>query len=129
MNDRIIIRDETLRAEAIKRIWQLDLARPQEVVIRPYRKNRSLEQNALLWSWYAVISEETGHTAEEIHEFCKAKFLQPHFVDIAGEVRETRRTTTKLKVDEMSAFMDQVYAWATGELGLMLPIPDEQYAT
>lgn len=120
-----ILRDETIRANLMAAIAKLKLAEPLEVLIRPYRKSRSLEQNSLLWAWYAVIAQETGHDAEEIHEFCKHKFLPPVFVDMGGEVIETRRTTTKLKVGEMAEFMNAVHAWATTELGVILPLPEE----
>lgn len=122
----IIVRDPVTRARAINFIGMLNTDKPWEVKIGPYKTNRSLEQNALYWKWLGIIAKDTGHDADEIHEFCKQKFLEPIFVDINGEVHEARRTTTKLKVDEMSAYMNRVYAWATSELGILLPLPEDQ---
>ena len=127
MSDPIIIRDETLRAEALRRIFALDLSKPMKMTLAPYKKNRSLEQNALYWKWLGIIANDTGHDADEIHEFCKQKFLEPIFVEINGETHEARRTTTKLKVDEMSSYMNRVYAWATSELGILLPLPEDHF--
>ena len=120
-----ILRDRKVLANLMADIASLPSEPLMEVVIRLYKRSRSLEQNALLWKWYSAIAADTGHTAEDIHEVCKAKFLPPIFVDIAGEVHEVRRTTTKLKVDEMSSYMSQVQAWAASELGITLPIPEE----
>jgi hypothetical protein len=123
-----IVRSEQARANLMATVAKLSTADPSEVTVRPYRKSRSLEQNALLWAWYAVVAQETGHTAEEIHEVCKLKFLPPVFVDVAGEVHEVRRTTTKLKVDDMTAYLNAVHAWAVGELGVLLPLPEDRAA-
>jgi hypothetical protein len=123
-----IVRSEQARANLMATVAKLSTADPAEVTVRPYRRSRSLEQNALLWAWYSVVAQETGHTDEEIHEVCKLKFLPPVFVDVAGEVHEVRRTTTKLKVDEMSRYMDNVHAWAITELGVLLPLPDDRSA-
>lgn len=128
MSDFIIIRDERLRAKALERILALDLSKPMKMTLAPYKKNRSLEQNSLYWKWLGIIAKDTGHNADEIHEFCKIKFLPPVFVEINGEVHEARRTTTKLKIDDMSTYMTKVHAWATGELGILLPIPEERHA-
>ena len=125
MPDTIIIRDEKLRAAALQKLLALDLSKPWDMTVKPHKSSRSLDQNALYWSWLGVIAGDTGYTADDIHEVCKQKFLPPHFVDIGGEVTETRRTTTKLKVDEMSAYMGQVEAWAVSELGIILPHPGD----
>lgn len=123
-----IVRSEEVRANLMREVAAMQIVTPQEVTIKPYKKSRSLEQNALYWKWCGIIASDTGHNADEIHEFCKIKFLEPVFVEINGEVHEARRTTTKLKVDEMSAFMNKVHAWATGELGILLPLPEERAA-
>lgn len=124
----IIIRDPATRARAINFIALLNADKAWEVQIAPHKKGRSVQQNSLYWKWLGIISAETGHDADEIHEFCKIKFLPPVFVEINGEVHEARRTTTKLKVDEMSSYMNRVYAWATSELGILLPLPEDREA-
>lgn len=126
MSQNLVIRDPSMQARAIALITRLDLEKPWEMILRPHKRSRSLEQNALYWKWLGIIAKDTGHDSEEIHEFCKQKFLEPIFVEINGEVHEARRTTTKLKVDEMSSYMNRVYAWATSELGILLPLPEDR---
>lgn len=125
MAQPLIIRDEPMRERVIDLIRQLDLAKGWRVSVAPYKRSRSLEQNNLYHKWCGVIAAETGNSHDAIHEFCKAEFLPPVFVEVGGKVREVRQTTTTLKVQEMSAFMDAVYAWASSDLGLILPIPEE----
>lgn len=128
MGQSLIIANADQKVGAINKVADLPADQVWEIRIRRYKPSRSLQQNALYWKWLGIIAQDTGHDADEIHEFCKIKFLPPVFVEINGEVHEARRTTTKLKVDEMSAYMDRVYAWATSELGMVLPIPEERHA-
>lgn len=124
----IILRDDTMRARVLDLIARLDLSKPWEITVKPWRKKRTLSQNALYHKWLgevvAMVAEHTGHDHDDIHDFCKRKFLKPRVVEINGEVHE-RYTTTDLETPEMSAYMDKVYGWATSELGLLLPLPEE----
>lgn len=121
-----IIRDEERRANCIAELQGLPLDKPWRVSIVRYRKKRSLPQLRLLWAWYELVAghieEHTGCDREEIHEFAKAKFLAPKALEINGDWVETR-STKLLNSAEMSAFLDRIYAWATTELGLILPTP------
>lgn len=124
----VIIRDEVLRARVMSAVRSLDLSRPWEVTIAPHRKRRSLSQNSLMWKWHSevvdAVHEYTGTDKDDIHEFFKRKFLTPRIVEIGGEVAE-RYTTTTLNTAEMSEYLDKIYAWVTGTLGIVLPLPEE----
>lgn len=86
---------------------------------RPFK--RSSGQNRYLWGvLYKAIADETGHSAEEVHEFCKARFLPRAFVVIGGVEMETRKSTTELDTAEFSDYVSRVGALA-GELGISLP--------
>lgn len=103
----------------------LDLTKKWRVTIAPYVKNRTTDQNSLLWAWYTEISEHTGHTPEEIHEYCKVSFLTPRPIIIEG--KNTKHalkyyTTTKLTTTEMTDYMDRIRAWAQTELGMTLSV-------
>ena len=66
-----------IRWKCISKIESLDLEgdTPYEVVVRPYKYSRSVEQNNLLHSWIREIANETGHTVEEIKDHICAEFL------------------------------------------------------
>lgn len=105
-------------------ILTLDPSKKWRVTIAPYVKNRTTDQNRLLWQWYTEISEHTGHTPEEIHEYCKASFLSPKFIRI-GKGGVEYRTTTKLTTIEMTDYMDRIRFWAHTELGMTLSVYGE----
>jgi len=101
-----------IRWRCIEKIESLDLEEgiPYEVVIRPYKYSRSVEQNNLLHSWIREIANnETGHTVEEIKDHICAEFLgTKDYVGLDHEPRSRVITTSELSVDEMSALIERV---------------------
>jgi len=93
---------------------------PVEVTIKPYKKNRSLEQNDFYWTVITLISAETGYSKDEIHDLMRYKFLGLQSKDISGQKIEYLPSTTKLKIGEMADYITQCEAWAA-EMGIRLP--------
>jgi len=109
---------------------------------RAYRE-RSNEQNA--YYWHVIIGDpggefrkgtglcgELGYTSEEMHEILKYKFL----TEIRELVREkegvkTKKliivplTTTDLSTIQFEDFLSSIRAWASNELSIFLPAPNE----
>lgn len=127
----IIVRNDHLLARVIDFISKLNTSKAWEITIKPYRKKRTLSQNALMWKWINVVtgyvSEDTGMTNDEVHEFFKQKFLQPKIFEVNGEIFQ-RWTTTDLTTAEMAEYMDHIYRWGTGEQGYFLPTPEMEHA-
>ena len=126
MTNTLIIRDEALRKRALDLIAGLNLDKPWQITVEPFRKKRTLEQSALYHKWVGIVADHTGHSHDEIHEWTKAQFLAPKVVEVNGRQVEYR-STTKLHTKEMSDMMTAFYAWATSELGLFLPVPEQQH--
>lgn len=120
----IPLEDERGRERILGLIKALDVTKPWQVTIEPKTKKRTLNQNALYWKWVGLIADATGNDNDDVHEALKAKFLTPRTIDLGGEQREIRSTAKQDKA-AMTAFMDKVYAFATSELGLYLPTPEE----
>jgi len=123
----VIIRDEQGRKHAIARLSAMNLDRPMELTIKPYRKSRSASQNALCWQWIAIIADELGYTKDEMHEVMAEKFLEPVIVEALGERIERRKSTTKLKVAEFTEYLRDIEVFAASELGIVLPRPEDRY--
>lgn len=104
----------------------LDKAKPWSVIVEPWKKKRSLSQNALYWRWVHEIAERTGNDNDTVHEFMKNKFCPVTVVAIGGE-SVAIRTTTKFATEDMRIYMDRVYAFAQTDLGILLPLPEEQH--
>lgn len=73
MNPSIILRTEEIKQHAIKRIQAIkpDQENPLALWIGPYKKIRSLEQNALYWKLIGMVAGATGHSRDTLHTFFK----------------------------------------------------------
>ena len=106
---RYIIRNDGTQARCIRDISDLEYDKPHEVIIKPYKHVRSVEQNNLLHSWIREIANETGHTVEEIKDHICAEFLgTKDYVGLDGEPRSRVVATSELNVEEMSALIERV---------------------
>jgi len=106
---RYIIRSDGTQARCIRDISNLEYDKPHEVIIKPYKHVRSVEQNNLLHSWVREIANETGHTVEEIKDHICAEFLgTKDYVGLDGKPRSRLMTTSELNVEEMSALIERV---------------------
>ena len=108
----------------MKEGWQL------EVSVKRLRATRSLAQNAFYWGVVVeVISEHTGYTPEEVHEFLKAMFIPKRLAvtdgngEIKGEV-VIGGSTRKMNKLEFGEFMESIKRWAATELDVFIPDPD-----
>lgn len=124
MKDRIIIRGDQQRDFAVAKLMALriDPTAPVEVNIKPYKKNRSLDQNNLLWAWYTIIGSDLGYDKNEIHEEMMRKHLTPVCINTPSgvvEVYSTKNLTTK----EMAEYLTAIETTA-GKMGIALPSPD-----
>lgn len=104
------------------------------VTVEQYRPERSDAQNNSLWGVaYKSLSDETGHSKDELHEhFCGEHFGWTER-EVMGRVKQVpRRTTTKNEVGqrdviptvEMMAFYETVQRKAS-EMGFYVPSPNE----
>ena len=92
-----------------------------EVTVKRPRKHRSGAQNAYIWGIvYALISEETGFTTQEVHDAMRVKFL----TDMTG-VMPRVKSTTELSTVEMMDYIAQIQQWASEFLGVYIPDPNE----
>ena len=125
---RIINSEVKNRALLIIRALPLDVIHIVE--IKEYKSNRSKDQNALHWKRLDIIrlhvADSTGqiYSAEDLHEFFKAKFLPVHMVDVGGLTEIVGRTTTNLNTKEFAAFMDSIDRYCIDLLNLYLPTPE-----
>ncbi len=129
MKTKIICRTSDLKKRAISIIDALPMEDTHEVIIRPYKSKRSLEQNNTYWMWVdkirVHIADSTGkfYSCEEIHEWLKEKFLPVRVVEIEGLSVKCAATTTKLNTKEMADYLTQIEQFCASELGLFLPLP------
>lgn len=96
-----------------------------QVVVEKIRKNRSNPQNNYYWGGVLLlISKETGHTCEELHEIFKRMFLVPYIVELNGKKIRLPGSTANLSTAEFTEHIERVSVWAASELHLNIPDPD-----
>ena len=88
-------------------------------------RGRSGRQNRYLWAvCYKILSDETGHSTEEIHDFMKSMFLPRFFITIGGKEQEVRKSTTELSTVEFEEYLMRIRVFA-GEMNCSIPLPNE----
>jgi hypothetical protein len=95
----------------IKRLDALDPSQRYQVSVRPYKSQRSLDQNSRLWQLYTQLGEYIGHEAGEVHLLMGYKFLRSQKV-VNGEVVDVIKSTTKLNTKDMTEYQDAIVRWA-----------------
>ena len=113
----------------IDHLKALDAKKSMIVEINHYRKNRTQDQNRLMWLWYSIISKELGYTKEQLHEMMKARVLGlekvtvPNGIGGVGELTYSRpKSSAKLTTKEMSELLNAI-EWLAAELNIKLPQP------
>ena len=115
-NGKLTITDR----QALKR-WLHTLKGKVYVTIKKKRKKRSTPQNAYMWSCvYKIVSNHTGYTLEECHQLFGKMFLK---YEKNGHV--FIKSTTKLSTVEFEDYMESIRRFASMELSLWIPEPNE----
>jgi len=84
-------------------------------------RERSNDQNALYWKMLEIISSETGHSKDELHEFFKQEFLGDK-IEVMDKPFIFSRSTTKLKTDEFTKYLTDIRYFIFDKLNFDLPI-------
>jgi hypothetical protein len=94
---------------------------PIQVEVGEVRQQRSLPQNARLWSLHTLASRETGYTPDELHELMLCKFFGTKEVELGGVKRTVplKRSSARDKA-EFRDFLDAVENFYASELGVWL---------
>lgn len=79
----IIKPENKVFANLLNDLQNLNPLKEWKVTIEPHTKNRSNQQNALMWKWISIISDHTGYHPDELHEGFKRNFIG---VDIGNDI-------------------------------------------
>jgi hypothetical protein len=110
-------------------LGQLPIDRPWELLVQPFRRSRSSQQNRALWGLaYKMISEATGYELEELHDY----YLGTHFgwtvkTVFGQKKRVPNKRSSKLSTVEFAEFFDFIQRHAAQHLGLFIPDPDPNW--
>ena len=92
------------------------------VIVDEDKPSRSTNQNKYYWSVVLkMVSEFTGHTQNEMHEYFKEEFL-PHKQVLDKSIV---MSSTKLKTDEFEKYLEDIRRFAAEKLNVVIPLPNE----
>jgi hypothetical protein len=109
----IIFRDEGTKERAIQRIKAIkpDQEKPLAIWIGPYKKIRTLEQNALYWRLIGRISDATGHDRDVLHIFFKRRAFGAQVEQVGPEMVEVIKSSAKASRGDFSELIEHVQAF------------------
>ena len=131
MKRRWILRSTRVRDLACSILGELQLQdEPNdepvlELILRPFKEGRSLEQNDMFHAWCGSIAEKTGHSKAEIKDILlETVFGTEEYLNLNGDKRTRLRQTSGLNKNEMSELIER-----SVQIGIELgaDIPEVKY--
>ena len=81
---------------------------------------RSNQQNRLWWAWMTILGDELGHSANDMNEMLKYKYLLFEET-IEGETHQVLKSTSTLTKKEFNKLTNDVFFWANDTFNINLP--------
>jgi len=106
-------------------IEYLKTAKQRLYKVKAFIRCRSIPQNSYLHLIFNYIEEfwKTWHTAEELKEILKSKFLRTYSKEFQTVyIRPTKQLSSK----EMTIFIEKIRVWSSEFLKLGIPNPEEK---
>lgn len=97
MAPSFILRTPEVRERAIERIRMLNLQVPEPwaIFVAPYKRIRTLEQNAKYWAAVGRVCDATGHSRNVIHTYLKKEAWGVELAVVGGKTVEVIRSSAK----------------------------------
>lgn len=113
MSPIVIFRNEETKLSAIRRIQAIKPSQesPLAMFVGPYKKIRSLEQNALYWRLVGLVAEATGHDRDVLHIFFKRRAFGVRAEEVGGHVVEYTPSSAKASKGDFSELIEHVQAF------------------
>jgi hypothetical protein len=113
LSPAIIFRHADAIQAAIKRIQAIrpDQEHPLALWIGPYKKIRSLEQNALYWKLVGMVADATGHHRDVLHTFFKRRAFGVRVESVGREEIEYVPSSAKAAKGDFSQLIEHVQAF------------------
>jgi len=123
---RFILRDETIRHNALDAVCEATLDPLVEVIVQPYVPEGTSAQKRTYFGWRDEMSDYTGYSKQEMHDMLMATLTDEVRVEpkqgMTGFNR--RKSINELSKVELIDFMRDVQIFASQTLGITLRDPD-----
>jgi hypothetical protein len=124
----MIIKDEAGRERAFEKIAAINLSKPWELEIKPYKKNRTAAQSRLMWMWFGLWGQDLGYTKDEMYDVAVDQLWPIHEEELTcnGISVARQRRTSNLNTKDFADFLNNIDMKAS-ETGTVLPHPEDLY--
>lgn len=143
-----ILRDNAIRDRFTVAVNAIPIGDDEPLIkgtLEVYRKDRSAAQNRLMWMWLGEISrhlyDERGikNTAEDLKDHFQRNYLGWRMYNNPGNPSVSEATinnpvsatrvigTSELNTAQFTEFLTHIDVYASAELGLTLPHPEDVY--
>ena len=85
---------------------------------------RSLQQNKYYWFILGLLESNSGIDSNDWHLYFGEKFRR-NTKDFNGEIITFTKSSTDLTTMEFEDYMSKIRTFASRELGILLPLPNE----
>lgn len=115
-------------AARVKLLWDKPFGEKKLMVeLKQVKERRSLSTNNYMHLLFEIFAVETGHTPSEVKEDIFKRIVNK---DIFMRTNERTglascRSSADLKQDEANLAIERFRNWASKELGIYLPLPNE----
>lgn len=92
--------------------------------IRKPERSRSIMQNRYYWFILGLLEADTGIYKDDFHDYFGEKFRRST-KEFNGEPMEFTNSSTALNTVEFEDYMTKIRMFASTELGIYLPLPNE----
>jgi len=134
----VVISNEISRNSGIEDLMALDVGEGKQahvMTLKPYKRDRSKEQNALSHVWYAQVAAKLREdTAEQVKGFCKLRMgipilrEDPEFSEMYDRIFKPMAYETKLEIMETPGLFDVTSLMKTEQMSLYLEQVQQHYA-
>ena len=119
------LQSEQDRNEAITSLVKINLNEGWWFDLSKRRKVRTVSQNRLERLWLACVEAETGNDSDDLHDIFKKRWIQPKEKKVLGETIIVY-STRDLNTIQFKNFLDKIQVFASVELGITLPVPEDK---
>ncbi len=83
--------------------------KPIQVTVKPFKRDRSLDQNAKVHAMIRVIAEYAGYTESAMKAILVDEYAPRHSVKLGEKVIDAPLGTSDMNVEQMSEFIEHLY--------------------
>lgn len=101
------------------------------VELRELKPQRTIPQNRYLWltlSYFGLLTGYTKDEAEDIYKYVCRDAYDRTITTPTGETIHKQRHTYQLTTDELALTIDRFRTYASQQVGIYLPTPDDHRA-